>query len=98
MTQATLPKPENDVAGVIGSDCYAKTLLLSMENVTLLDTAAIGYLVKKHKNFQDQGGQLVVHSLRPDADHMIRLLRLDKFLHLAPDEATARDVARKGQP
>lgn len=96
LTLATLPANANPVADTLGPGCFARKVLFNLEKATYLDTVGVGCLVTNHKHFQDEGGKFVLHSLPPEAVHLLRLLRLDKILHLAVDETAARELARRG--
>lgn len=95
VTLATLQNDDNPLAEVLGPGCFTRRVLLSMAKATYLDTVGVGCLVRNHKSFQDEGGRFVLHSLPPEAEHLLRLLHLDKVLHLAADESAARALAER---
>jgi anti-anti-sigma factor len=68
---------------------YARNVLLSLEDLTSIDSHRIGWLVTAHKRFCQEGGKLAVHSIRPQAMETVRFLGLDRVLHVADDEAAA---------
>jgi len=68
---------------------YSHNVLLSLNNLTSIDSRCIGWLVTAHKRFCQEGGKLAVHSIRPQAMETVRFLGLDRVLHIADDEAAA---------
>lgn len=68
---------------------YARNVLLSLHNLTSIDSRCIGSLVTAHKRFCQEGGKLVVHSIRPQAMETVRFLGLDRVLYIADDEVAA---------
>lgn len=90
VTPADFVSGVNPFTELLGAECFSKKILLSLEKTSLVDTAGIGWLVMSHKAFQEQGGKLVVHSIPPLVDHVFRLLRMPKVLHLAANEFAAQ--------
>jgi anti-anti-sigma factor len=79
---------------LLGSGCYARTVLLSLARASYIDSAGIGWLVMCHKHFLDGGGRLVLHSLAPMVNHAFEILGLSAMLAVAADEAAAGVLAR----
>jgi anti-anti-sigma regulatory factor len=71
---------------------------LSLANVRSVDSRRISWLVEVHKRFCDEGGKLVIHSVWPLVMEALRFLRLDGVLHLADNEAAARQLLRQSEP
>lgn len=78
---------------LFGTDIYTRMVLLSLAKASYIDSAGIGWLVMTHKQFQERGGTLIVHSLAPMVEHVFRVLDLTTLLHVAADEAAARQGA-----
>lgn len=66
-------------------------VLINMAEVTVLASMGLGALVTLHKLCQEQGGRLVVCSLRPDIAQVLKITHLDKILKVVAD----RDAAKK---
>jgi len=66
-------------------------VLVNMQEVTVLASMGLGALVTLHKLCQEQGGRLVVCSLRPDIAQVLKITHLDKILKIVAD----RDAAKK---
>lgn len=78
-----------------GPDIFHKTVLLSLSHSMYLDSTGIEWLVNYKKKFQADGGRLIIHSATPATQQLLKLMRLDQFLHLEPTEAAALETARK---
>ncbi len=85
-------------AELLGPDCYRRRVLLNLEKTPYIDSAGVGWLVTSHKKFKDGGGRLVIHSIPPMVNQILRLLRMPDILHMAPDDVAAQAKAREGQP
>jgi anti-anti-sigma factor len=70
-------------------------VLLNLEQANYMDTAGVGWLIQRHKKFQDAGGRLVLYSVPPLLDQMFQLLHLPAVLHVAGDESAARQLAQR---
>jgi anti-anti-sigma factor len=98
ITQADFHAAIDPLRNLLGFDCYAYRVLLSLEKTSYLDSSGVGWLVMCHKHFQEAGGRLVIHSVPPMVNQILRLLRLSELLHLAADEPAARALAGGGKP
>lgn len=78
---------------LLGSDCYARRVLLNMEKTPYIDSAGVGWLVMCHKRFKEAGGKLVIHSVAPMVYQILKLLRMPQLLNIAEDDATAQAQA-----
>ncbi len=93
-----------DVAGVnpletmLGKEFSRKQVLLNLERVTYIDSAAVSWFIHCHTACRNGGGRLVLHSIPPMVDQVLRLLRMHDLLNLASDEAAARAVAQGALP
>ena len=79
---------------LLGADCYSRKVLLNMERTPYIDSAGVGWLVQCHKSYKDRGGRLVLHSIAPMVNQILKLLRMDQILHMAGDDAAAEALAR----
>lgn len=84
-------QPLEDLLGPGGD---RKNVLLNLEKITYIDTGAVSWFINCHKNCLKAGGSLVLHSASPMVLQLLELLRMDKFLHLARDEAQAHAIAK----
>ena len=79
---------------LLGRGCYARKVLLNLERTPYIDSAGVGWLVMSHTRFKEAGGRLVIHSVPPLVNQMLKLLRMPDVLHLAADEPAAEALAR----
>ncbi len=87
LTYPALPAFFNEVRQVVEGG--ARKLLLDMQPVTYIDSAAIGCLMDIHRLLQDKGGTLKLCSLQPRVETMISMTGVNKLIDLVRDEETA---------
>jgi anti-anti-sigma factor len=86
------PGLQNPLEQVLGLGCYGYRALISLERTSYVNSAGIGWLVGCHKNFEKAGGKMVLHTIPPIIDHVMRLLKMHHVLNLATDEPTALEM------
>jgi anti-anti-sigma factor len=91
-------RERSSVEEILGPDCYARKILLDLRNTSYIDSAGVGWLVKFHKLCQQFGGVLVLHSLPPAIMAILRLLHMERFLHIVDDERAACALAKGEAP
>ena len=67
----------------------ARKLLIDLQGVTYIDSAAIGCLMDIHRLLQDQGGTLRLAAPQPRVETMISMTGVHKIVGLHRDEAAA---------
>lgn len=88
--------PDGDpLARLLGPQVYESTVLLDMEKATFLDTTGVTWLVSCHRNFENAGGRLILHSLPLRVRNILRLLNLEGVLHIVADADAARFLCAK---
>jgi anti-anti-sigma regulatory factor len=80
---------ENPLEQVMGMGCYNSQTLLNLVKATTINSTGVAWLVRCHKNFEQNGGMLVLHSIPPAIDHVLRLLNMNALLHIASTEEKA---------
>ncbi len=80
---------ENPIEEMVGIGCYGSRVLLNLERATSINSTGVAWLVRCHKNFEQAGGTLVLHTIPPTIDHVLRLLNMPALLRIAPDESQA---------
>jgi anti-anti-sigma factor len=93
ITQMDFRAGADVLCDLLGTDCYKRKILLSLERTSYIDSTAIGWIVRSHKYCKEAGGKLVIHSISPSVLQVLRLLRLPDILHLAENDAAARALA-----
>jgi anti-anti-sigma factor len=87
-------QPENEpLLQLLGPDVYSRRVLLNFEKVGQLYTSGISWLIICRKRFAQNGGVLVLHSISPLVNQVIKLLNLERVLHIRPDLPSARAFA-----
>ena len=77
----------NSVSDVLSSG--ATKLLVNLGGVSFLDSSGVGSLVRTFSALKEKGGQFGVFGATKQVAQVLRMVRLDKVLGLAEDEATA---------
>jgi anti-anti-sigma factor len=74
------------LAELLGEDPYAKRVLLNTAGADRIDSSGVGWLVTCHKRFQSGNGKFVIHSVQPFVANVLKVVRLDRFFEIAPNE------------
>jgi anti-anti-sigma factor len=77
----------------LGPECYGRKVLLGLEEVSYIDSNGVGWLIRNHKQFQQAGGMLILHSLQPRVQQILQFLHLSDLLCTVADEEAARALA-----
>ena len=64
-------------------------LLVNLTNVTYIDSAGVGELIRVMTSLRSRGGQLKLCGLPEKVWRVLRAANLDKVLEIHPDEAAA---------
>ncbi len=80
---------------VFGEDIYTKTVLLNLSNSNYLDSTGVEWLLTAHRRFVHGGGKLIIHSAKLMMQQILKMMRMDLVLNLAPDEEKARELAQE---
>ena len=83
----------DQVEVLLGPDCYRRKILLDLQNTPYIDSSGVSWLVNFHKHCQESCGILVLHSVPPSIMAILKLLHMDRYLHIVEDEPAARAVA-----
>jgi len=98
-TSQTLAMDQLHFDALLGGGWASQTVLLDMDAVPFIDSCAIGWLIKSQKHFKAGGGTLMLHSLQPNVRNVLGLLKIERVVPIAADEAAARALlAAKPQP
>ncbi len=98
ISEQRLPSDEDPLIALLGQGAYSCKVLLDFSDATFLDSSGIGWLIKSNKQFNQQGGSLVLHSIPPTISQVLRLLKLEQVLSLAEDKSTAKAQASSPSP
>jgi anti-anti-sigma factor len=73
----------------LGEDVYSRRLAIDLSEVATLDSSGVNWLLVSHKRVQEKGGKLVLHSLSPIANNVLKVLNLHTVFQVAEDESGA---------
>jgi anti-anti-sigma factor len=97
VTQAQLSATDDPLARLLGPDLYDKQLLLDLRDTNLIDTSGISWLLKTHRRAREGGGRLILHSLPPLVDNVLKVLRMNQVFEIAADRSAARAMIEGAQ-
>lgn len=72
--------------GLLGGSWAGNRVLLNMDNVPYLVSAAIGWMLNSQKQFRAAGGMLVLHSVQPNVLNILKLLKVERVVPIAGTE------------
>lgn len=78
-----------DFLDQISTDFGNKTVLLEMRGVSYMNSAGIGIIVDTFKKFREQNGRLALCSLSPEIQRLLEVTKLNRFIEVFADEASA---------
>lgn len=90
ITQRAITADVDPIMKALGEGGLGANVLLSLEKTTFIDSSGISWLLVTHKNFRDAGGTLVLHSVPPMVDQVLKLMKLSMVLNIAADETAAK--------
>jgi len=96
--QSESPPSLQSLDELLGSERYARRVVLSLAETRFIDSSGLSWLVVCHKRFCQAGGKFVLHSLSPTIQELLKMMRLDLSLFLAEDESAALELARSEKP
>ena len=80
---------------ILGPKSAGCRILFDLSKTNYVDSAGVSWFINRHKKSKEAGGCFVLHSVPPLVMQVLQLLHMDKLLHIAEDEATARSVAEQ---
>ncbi len=79
----------NDELNQLAEQADSRELLLNLENVRFLSSAAINKLIVLDKRIKSQGGQIRLTSLRPEVRDVFSITNLDRLFRIYDDPEEA---------
>jgi anti-anti-sigma factor len=73
----------------LGENVYSRRLAVDLSEVASLDSSGVNWLLVAQKRMHQQGGTLVLHSLSPIANNVLKVLNLHTVFQVADSEAAA---------
>ena len=81
-----------ELTQLLGEANFNQKILLSLQQTDYIDSSGIGWLLATDKKVRAAGGELVLHSLPLEVQHVFGLMRLNKVLKVAKDKRHADTV------
>lgn len=92
VTQDLLAVAGDALTKALGPSAYSRKLLLDLRNAEHIDTSGINWLLTMHRRARDAGGRLVLFSIPPLVDNVLRVLRMHTVFEIAPNREDARSL------
>ena len=86
--------PADPLRHTLGANCYSKNVVLHLADAEYVDSMGVSWLITCNKKFREGGGKLVLHSLHPTVLNILKVLRLESVLNIAPDAVAANRIVR----
>jgi len=88
----------NPFEAALGRDGFTRKVLLDLEKTPYIDSSGVALLIRCHKKCADAGGQLIMHSIPPSIMQILKLLHMERHLHLVDNEKSAQAMALGENP
>ena len=82
------------LATLLGQQWSQNRIVLSFDQTQYMDSSAIGWLLSCQKQVQRDGGSLVIHSVPASIMQIFDMLKINRVLTMADDEAAALKAVR----
>jgi anti-anti-sigma factor len=96
VTQAQVAVIDDPLVKLAGAEIYGRQILFDLRDTELIDTSGISWLLKNHRRAREAGGRLVLHSLPPIVDNVLKVLRMNQVFEIAADRAEALSLLEGG--
>jgi len=96
LTYPTLSSFFSEVRQLV--EAGARKVVVDLQGVSYIDSAAIGCLMDIHRLLQDKDGALRLSGLQPRVETMISMTGVHKIIELHRDEAGALDSFAEARP
>jgi anti-anti-sigma factor len=94
VTYTHVTPEKNPLEEIVGSIIWNRCILLSLEKTTYIDSSGVSWLLQARRQSTRAGGRLVLHSLSPMVEQVLRLLKLLSQFTIAANEAEALQLAQ----
>jgi stage II sporulation protein AA (anti-sigma F factor antagonist) len=81
-------------ASLLDASEYGRHILISLRNVTLLNSSGIGMLLKLRRAIHQQGGKMVLLDVPANVRQVIDFMKLGQILPIADSEQEAQEMLR----
>jgi anti-anti-sigma factor len=97
VTYTHVTPEKNPLEEVLGSTIWHRCILLSLEKTTYIDSSGVSWLLHAHRQSQRSGGRLILHSLSPMVEQVLRLLKLLNLFTVSANEPEALQLAQRAK-
>lgn len=80
----------NPLSNLLGTNWAKHRVMLDLADSAYIDSCAVGWLINCHRALASGGGRLVVYGISARVAQVLQMLRIDRIVKLAPNEAEAR--------
>jgi anti-anti-sigma factor len=85
---------DEPIGKLLGGGCYAERLLLDLHLVETIDSSGVSWLLVCQRKFRTAGGMLVLHSLSPFVQDVVKVLNMRLVFTIADSEQAALALVR----
>jgi anti-anti-sigma factor len=89
ITQAQLSPSQEPLSVALGPNAYNHKILLDLTNSDHIDSSGVNWLLTMHRRARENGGRLVIHSVPPLVDNVLKVLRMNLVFEIAPSREEA---------
>lgn len=94
ITQDSVSSSQDAFVQAGGDGVYACHILLNLQDSEYMDSSGVSWLLQCHKRCRNAGGSLVIHSIPPMIQQILKVLRMNLVLKLADTEQDARKLVQ----
>lgn len=73
----------------LGENAYSRHLVIDLSEVASLDSSGVNWLLVAQKRMHEHGGTLMLHSLSPIANNVLKVLNLHSVFQVVESETAA---------
>ena len=89
ISQNDVSRLDDPMRGLLGELGFGRKVVLDFSGVEFVDSSGIGWLMGSHKRFRQDGGKLVIHSVRPVVTEILKILKFHQVLVITKNERAA---------
>ena len=89
------PADNNPLQLLLGAGWARHRVMLDMARADHIDSCALGWLINCHREFEENHGLLVLHSVQPKVLRILKTLKLDTIIPMVDNELAALNVRWK---
>lgn len=91
VSQRQFSGSSDPLAELLGTDIYQKPVAINLDQVEVLDSSGVGWLLNCNNKFRDAGGAMALHSLSPVAKNVFRVLNMHLVFKIFTTESEAEE-------